>query len=127
MIISKKYRNSALSELNASQKTQLEMILEEQIVKKGDILWKNGDDANFAIMVSKGRFKFMDSGETEIEFETGAFIGEIEAMLNTTPLTTSLSAVTDGVIFKIGKTSLLAFLNRNPGLFILFAQIKYFE
>ena len=116
-----------MSELNASQKTQLEMILEEQLIKKGDSLWKMGEDANFAIMISKGRFKFLDCGETENEFETGAFIGEIEAMLNSTPLTTSLVAITDGVIFKIGRVNLLGFLNRNPGLFILFAQIKFFE
>lgn len=103
------------------------MILEEQVIKKEEFLWKVGDDAIFAIMISKGRFKFVDSGDTELEFETGAFIGEIEAMLNTTALTTSLSAITDGVIFKIGKTNLLQFLNRNPGLFILFAQIKFFE
>lgn len=103
------------------------MILEEQAVKKGESLWKSGDDASFAIMISKGRFKFVDAGESELEFETGAFIGEIEAMLNATTLTTSLSAITDGVIFKIGRANLLAFLNRNPGLFILFAQIKFFE
>ena len=123
----KNYRNSALSELNASQKTQLEMILEEQSFKKGEYLWKIGGDACFALMISKGRFKFEDCAETENEFETGAFIGEIEAMFNSTPLTTSLLAVTDGLIFKIGRENLLGFLNRNPGLFILFAQIKYFE
>lgn len=103
------------------------MILEEQSFKKGDYLWKIGDDASFALMISKGRFKFEDCEETENEFETGAFIGEIEAMFNLTPLTTTLVALTDGVIFKIGRENLLAFLNRNPGLFILFAQIKYFE
>lgn len=103
------------------------MILEEEAVKKDEMLWKVGDEASFAIMISKGRFKFVDCGETENEFETGAFIGEIEAMLNATPLTTTLISVTDGYIFKIGKANLLAFLNRNPGLFILFAQIKYFE
>lgn len=103
------------------------MILEEKIVKKDEILWKVGDEANFAIMISKGRFKFIDCTETENEFETGAFIGEIEAIMNSLPLTTSMVSITDGVVFKIGKANLLAFLNRNPGLFILFAQIKYFE
>lgn len=119
-------RNSALSELNAAQKTQLEMILEEKIVKKGEILWKVGDEAQFAIMISKGRFKFF-GGSEDAEFEAGAFIGEIEAMLNSSPTTASLVALTDGIIFQIERENLLAFLNSNPGLFILFAQLKFFE
>lgn len=113
--------------MNAAQKTQLEMILEEKTIKKNQILWKVGEEAQFALMISKGRFKFIDCQETDIEFETGVFIGEIEALLNSTPLTTSLIALTDGIIFQIGKDNLLSFLNCNPGLFILFAQIKYFE
>lgn len=103
------------------------MILEEKTVKKDEVLWNLGEEAIFAVMVSKGRFKFIDFLEVETEFETGAFIGEIEALINSTPLTSSLIAKTDGQVFKIAKASLIAFLNRNPGLFILFAQIKFFE
>ena len=104
------------------------MILIEHHVKKDEYMWKVGDEAKFAFMISKGSFKFANCSESELgEFVTGVFIGEIEAMINNTPLTTSIYACADGIIFKIEKDDLMAYLNRNPGLFVLFSQVKFFE
>ena len=43
-------------------------------------------------------------------------MGEVKAMINETPLTTNIKAISKSVIFKISKEELLKFLNRHPGL-----------
>lgn len=76
-------------DMGQSQKTQLEMILYEEEVEKGQIMWKVGDIANFAFIVKKGNFIFEDCVESELdEFESGGFIGEMLAITHDSPLTT---------------------------------------
>jgi hypothetical protein len=36
------------------------MILEEQTIEKGTLVWKVGDPASFAFLVKRGEFKFED-------------------------------------------------------------------
>jgi hypothetical protein len=57
------FKNSVLSELTPSQKTQLEMILVECEIEKGSVLWKVGEEAAFAILVKRGTFEFIDCPE----------------------------------------------------------------
>lgn len=57
------WKNSILSEFSPAQKTSLEMILSEQMIEKGQILWKVGDKADFAILVKKGSLAFIDCTE----------------------------------------------------------------
>ena len=114
-------RNSVLSELTPTQKTQLEMILKEEKVEKGQVLWRVGDTAEFAFIIKKGSFEFFDCPEQDLdEFDSGAFIGETRAMIDRTPCTTSIKATRKGIIFKIVKLELLSFLTKNPGLQIYF-------
>ena len=91
-------------------------------------MWKSGEQAKFGFLVIKGSFKFHGCKEAEhAPFENGAFIGECNAMINSEPLTTTAKAVTDGLIFAIKKEDLLGFLEKNPGLMVLFQDVKYFE
>jgi CRP-like cAMP-binding protein len=76
----------------------------------------------------KGAFKFVACKEAEHDsFEKGAFIGEVNAMLSNEPLTTTIKAVTDSVIYVMLKDDLLVFLAKNPGLLVLFRDVKFFE
>lgn len=61
------------------------------------------------------------------EFETGAFIGEIDSFINVKPLTTTVQSVTDSIIFILDKEDLLNFFNKNPALYVMFSNSKYFE
>jgi len=54
-------------------------------------------------------------------------LGEVNAMMTHEPLSTSLVAVTDGLIYKIKRNDLIDFLNKNPGLHVLFKDVKFFE
>ncbi len=91
-------------------------------------MWSVGEEAKFGFIVGKGCFKFVECPEASLsEFEVGAFIGEIPAFINSTPLTTSVQAVADSVIFLIDKEDLLTWFNKNPSLYVLFSKSKYFE
>jgi len=48
-------------------------------------------------------------------------------MLNNEPLTTTVKVVSDGIIYVVKKDELLAFLEKNPGLLVLFQEVKFFE
>lgn len=93
------------------------MILKEVEIEKGQVLWRVGDTPEFAFIIKKGSFEFFDCPEQDLEeFDSGAFIGEVRAMINGTACTTSIKATRKGIIFKISKKDLIAFLNKNPGL-----------
>lgn len=79
-------------------------------------------------MVVKGAFKFTSCKEAEHgTFEKGAFIGEVNAMLHNEPLTTTVKAATDGVIYVVKTEDFQGFLAKNPGLLVLFKDMKFFE
>lgn len=104
------------------------MILREEEVEKGQLMWSVGDKAMFAFIVKKGNFEFIDCPESELdEFESGSFIGEVMAITNNSPLTTSVVAARKGKIFKIFKEDLISFLNKNPGILLIFQGIKCIE
>ncbi|KAL4474591.1 hypothetical protein ABPG73_016094 [Tetrahymena malaccensis] len=122
------YKNSVFNEMGQSQKTQLEMILKEEEVDKGQVMWNVGDKASFAFIIKKGNFEFVDCPESELdELESGAFIGEVKSITDNSPLTTSVVATRKGKIFKIYKEDLISFLNKNPGLQLVFQDCKYIE
>lgn len=91
-------------------------------------MWNVGDKATFAFIIKKGNIEFVDCPESELdELESGAFIGEIKAITDNSPLTTSVVATRKGKIFKIFKEDLISFLNKNPGLQLVFQDCKYLE
>lgn len=75
----------------------------------------------FALLVKKGSFEFFDCPEAnKEEMESGAYIGEANAMIEGSPMTTSLRATRNSTIFIIPKNELILFLENNPGLYMLF-------
>ena len=91
-------------------------------------MWSVGDKATFAFVIKRGNFEFVDCPESETdELESGAFIGEVEAITENSALTTSVVATRKGKIFKIFREDLISFLNKNPGIQLVFKDIKYIE
>lgn len=91
-------------------------------------MWKVGDKAAFAFIIKKGNFEFIDCQEADNdELESGSFIGEVNAITANSKLTTSVVATRKGKIFKIFREDFLSFLNKNPGILLMFRDIKYLE
>ena len=97
-------------------------------MKKDEVLWNVNDQPKFAFLVAKGIFKFIGCPEENLDaLNSGALIGDMNALLNNTKLTTSVKALVDGIIYSIEKNDLKNFLSKNPGLYLNFAELKHFE
>lgn len=57
----------------------------------------------------------------------GYFIGEIEALLNDTPLTTTLISIKSTEVFIIDKNDLVSFFKNNLGILLKLNYLKYFK
>ena len=78
-----------------------------------------GEEAKFAFLLARGQFKFIDCPEEEIpEFDQpGTFFGEINCIMSTDKLSTSIIALKESQIFIVERNELVDFFNQNPGLF----------
>ncbi|CAD8147244.1 unnamed protein product [Paramecium pentaurelia] len=122
------FKNSILSELTPSQKTQLEMIMREHEIEKGTVLWKVGEKPEFAFIIKRGTFAFYDSPEQDLEeLDSGAYVGELKAMIENTAISTSIRATRKATIFKIAKKDLISFANKHPGIYMILIDTKYLE
>ena len=81
-----------------------------------------GDEAKIAFIVKKGCLKFIDCKEELLSpyLTSGTFVGEVSAMYENKPLTTSVKAVKNSEIFILKKDNLLAYLSKHPGLKMVF-------
>eukprot|EP01016_Furgasonia_blochmanni_P029003 TRINITY_DN3056_c0_g1_i7.p1 TRINITY_DN3056_c0_g1~~TRINITY_DN3056_c0_g1_i7.p1 ORF type:complete len:585 (+),score=192.26 TRINITY_DN3056_c0_g1_i7:769-2523(+) len=121
-------QNKILTGLSSSQKIHLEMILKETPVKTGEYLWKKGDKPTRAFLISKGAFAFKDCDLKDYpDFSTGVFIGEMEALLHDRPHETSIKSIGDGIVYFIDRNELLTYLNKYPGLFLIFSGASFLE
>ena len=57
----------------------------------------------------------------------GAFVGDMGALLNETPLTTTLICQEAGAIFSISQSDLLKFFDDNPGFRVFFMNRRFVE
>jgi hypothetical protein len=60
-------------------------------------------------------------------FSRGAFIVEMHAMVTDTPLATTLLCAKSGSILQIAKNEWLSFLDRNPGMRVIFLTRRFVE
>ena len=92
------------------------------------MLWQVGDKVSFAFIVKKGGVKFINCDlEKNDELENGSFVGDVRAMVEDTCSQISVMATRKSIIYKLYREELLNFLNLNPGLAMLFLDLKYFE
>lgn len=104
------------------------MIMRETDIEKGTVMWKVGDKAEFAFLVKKGTFAFFDCQEQENdELDSGAFVGEVKALMEGTVCTTSVRATRKATIFKIIRKDLIQYLNKHPGIYMIMIESKFIE
>jgi len=119
-------KNSLLKDLSTSQKTYLQSILKKKIIAKGQMLWTVGEEAKGAVLIDQGKFVF--SGATDSPpFTCGAFVGDMSALTDSTPLYASLLCIEAGAVYHISKSQLLHFLDDNPGLRLSFMNRRFIE
>ncbi|MCO5170237.1 MAG: cyclic nucleotide-binding domain-containing protein [Planctomycetes bacterium] len=121
-------RNSALQELTSAQKTQLQSFLEVVELKAGDLLWAAGAPAEAAFVVDQGRVALDGYGGSPLEpFGPGAFLGEVDALVQGRACAGAARAVEAGRAFRIKRADLARWFEENPGVRLAFLGTKAVE
>lgn len=119
-------QNQVLSSLSSAQKTYLQSIFESKLVSEGDVIWSSGEPADVCVLIASGRFVFGRAQDLK-PFTTGAFVGEIKAIMDGKLLTTTLICVEAGEIWYISRVELVKFCEANPGFLLYFLTRKFVE
>jgi len=120
-------QNSVLKELTSSQKTYLQSLLRRREVKQGEEIWTNGDGNRIGILIEEGEFVFAGARDLK-PFTRGAFVGDMKALLNNHPLSTTLISISPKASFYyVDGVELLKFIEDNPGLFVYFMNRRFVE
>jgi len=134
--------NRHLSHLSEAQKTELLSILKISHYPASMVVWAKGTVAQIAVLIKSGTMAF--EGMTVTPFTTGAFVGEIDCLLDSTagvygemrdraarvkpkPCKTTLVALTDCTVYEIHRDDLNSFLLYNPGVLVNALNTTFIE
>lgn len=120
-------RNSALQMLTSAQKTQLQSYLEVVEAKAGEALWKAGAPAEAAFLVDGARVALEGYGASLDPFGPGAFLGEIDALVERKATAGTARVVEGGRVFRIKRADLLRWFEENPGVYLAFLGTRAVE
>lgn len=120
-------RNSALGPLSSGQKTQLQSFLEIQRTKAGDLLWHGDEPAEAAFVVDEGRVALEGYGEDLAPYGPGAFLGEVEALVEGRKPSGAARVLEAGRVFRIRRADLLRWFEENPGVRLAFLGTRAVE
>lgn len=121
-------RNSGLEMLTSAQKTQLQSYLEVVEVKQGDLLWSAGVPAEAAFLIDQGRVALEGYGDTTLEpFGPGAFLAEVDALVERRATVGAARVVEAGRVFRIKRADLLRWFEENPGVHLAFLGTRAVE
>ncbi|MCS6900885.1 MAG: cyclic nucleotide-binding domain-containing protein, partial [Myxococcales bacterium] len=120
-------KNSVLRLLTPTQKTQLQSYLNSRPIQAGEALWFAGEPAHEAFLIEDGVIMIESAGGDLAPFQTGAFLGEFDALRHGTQLTTTARVTAPGRVFQISRDDLLRFFQENPGVLVSFLGTKFVE
>jgi len=108
---------SLFQSLSADDRTRLATSLRRRSLKKGEVLFRKGDEGNSLYIVSSGSVKIVLPSETGDEvspalLSKGDFFGEM-ALLDDMPRSADAVALEQTELFALNRTDFIAFLTNN--------------
>lgn len=110
--------NAVLRVMSASQRTQLQAVMEHQQVEPGQPLWEAGDEPRAGWLLGDVEVDVVAPGEPPVRVGRATFVGDVEGMLRGRRLETRAVVVRGGDVFRIGARDLTSFLENNPGVML---------
>jgi CRP-like cAMP-binding protein len=120
-------RNSALEPLTSAQKTQLQSYLEVVDLAAGDLLWRAGAPAEAAFLIDQGRVALEPSAASLEPYGPGAFLGEVDPLLEGKAASGAARVVEGGRAFRIKRADLARWFDENPGVHLAFLGTRAVE
>ncbi len=115
---------SAFGQLTATQKTQLQSIMEDLTVEEGATLVEAGERVKYAYLVAKGQVEVLGDGRRQKLLRKGDFSGQTSALLASSPSPHTLRALTDALVYRMSRRGMATFLRRNPGIFVRLSEAQ---
>jgi CRP-like cAMP-binding protein/phosphoribosyl 1,2-cyclic phosphodiesterase len=111
-------RSAAFRQLTATQKTQLQSIMEDYQASDGEVLAHEGEKLAYAFLVAKGHVDVYEEGRKVFVLKKGDFSGEVPRMLNGGIGQRTLKAAGPVLVYRIPKRGMNQFLRKNPGVYM---------
>ncbi|MDC3378948.1 cAMP/cGMP-dependent 3',5'-cyclic-AMP/GMP phosphodiesterase [Planctomycetota bacterium] len=114
-------KNMVLEPLTSAQKTQLQSFLEVVDLTEGQVLWSAGQPAEFAYLIDQGEVALEGYADDRLlPFGSGAFLGEIDALVEKGTVRAAARVEESGRAFRISGTNLARWFDQNPGAMLAF-------
>lgn len=120
-------KNSVLRSLTPTQKTQLQSYLTSRPIVADEALWFAGEEAREAFLLDEGVVTIEGDRGQLAPFQSGAFLGEFDALRQGSSLSSTARVSTPGRAFHINRDDLLRFFQDNPGVLVSFLGTKFVE
>jgi len=120
-------RSSTLGRLSAAQKTQLQSVLEVRDLEQGDVLWEAGAPAEAAWILDDCKAALEGDAAGLEPYGSGAFLGEVDAIVEGEAATGSARVVRPGRAFRIARADLVAWFGEYPGVHLAFMGTRAVE
>ena len=92
-----------------------------------EALWFAGEPAHEAFLVDEGVVTIESASGHLAPFQSGAFLGEFDALRQGGALATTARVTAPGRVFQIHREDLLRFFQENPGVQVSFLGTKFIE
>jgi CRP-like cAMP-binding protein len=126
--------------MTASQKNQLQAVLEACPVSDGEVLWSRDTPARRAYLLEDARvvldtvadglpatMRSAGASASVRPFGRGAFLGEIDALRAEAQPKSMARVLAGGRVFAIDRKALMKFFEDNPGLLVSFLGTRFVE
>ncbi|MBI6546463.1 MAG: cyclic nucleotide-binding domain-containing protein, partial [Cyanobacteria bacterium NC_groundwater_1444_Ag_S-0.65um_54_12] len=110
--------SAAFCQLTATQKTQLQSIMEDIEITEGNLLAKEGERMHYCYLVAEGQVEVLQEGRQIEMLVKGDFSGEIIRLLNGGIGLYTLRAASPGTVYRIPRRGMTNFLRKNPGIYV---------
>jgi hypothetical protein len=91
------------------------------------VLWNEGDTPKSAYLVDDATVTMRSPDGDLKPFNSGAFVGEVDALRMGAPTPTSARVTRTGKLFSIENADLLRFFEDNPGVYLSFLGARFIE
>ena len=114
--------NLTVAKLTENQKCLINMLIKEEFIPKGTILWEQGQKAPFCFFIKSGRYQIkipFQKLDKNLTVRTGTLVGDFPALVKSHICDSSVKCLEEGVVFKFGRQELHDYLTQYPGFAIV--------
>ncbi len=109
--------------ITSNQTTQLELIMEQRPMRRGESLIRQGERFDQAFIIKEGTVEVRRDHVVIEHLGRGDFCGEIFLLQKEAPSTLDFRAETDGFVYALARAKIIQYIKENPGVYMRLAYV----